>query len=307
LVLHGLNGGSHEEFVKDFVNLRTAEGSTVAVMVARGLQDLPIRGWNVFHGARVSDVHAAAKALRRGLAANQILGGVGYSMGAIIINNYVARYGTEVALDVAVSVSGGLDMRREADFYRAQRLWQPVLCATLRNKFVLGKWGERVRMRLTRDQMKDLMRATHVTDIDRTAVVAYNGFRDIDHYYGEMSALGDVTAAEYESNDIPKHRRVHNISIPLCVIHALDDPLVTWRTVAADEGIFHPTNITKTGSGNLVLLLTKGGGHVGWPLGDWPPEYNWQWMHNAASSFVQAVDSVKNKQCSAEESEASES
>ena len=70
-------------------------------------------------------------------------------------------------------------MRFETDFYRAQRLWQPILASELRGAFVVGKWGERVRKRLTKEEMKSLMRATHVTEIDRTAVVAYNGFDDV--------------------------------------------------------------------------------------------------------------------------------
>lgn len=44
LVLHGLNGGSKEEYIRDFTFRRNAEGSTVVVMVARGLMDLPVRG-----------------------------------------------------------------------------------------------------------------------------------------------------------------------------------------------------------------------------------------------------------------------
>jgi hypothetical protein len=44
LILHGLNGGSNEEYVRDVTLRRTAEGSTVAVMIARGLMDLPVRG-----------------------------------------------------------------------------------------------------------------------------------------------------------------------------------------------------------------------------------------------------------------------
>jgi predicted alpha/beta-fold hydrolase len=81
----------------------------------------------------------------------------------------------------------------------------------------------------------------------------------------------------------------HNISIPLCVVHAFDDPLVTWRTVAANGGLMHPTNLTRTGSGNLFILLTKRGGHVGWPLGWVPFVSNWKWMNDAAMSFVEAV------------------
>jgi hypothetical protein len=36
MVLHGLNGGSQEEYVRDFTERRVQEGSTVVVMVARG-------------------------------------------------------------------------------------------------------------------------------------------------------------------------------------------------------------------------------------------------------------------------------
>lgn len=193
LVLHGLNGGSQEEYVMDFTSRRIKnEGATVIVMVARGLMDLPIRGMDVFHGARWEDSHDAAVAIRRSIVPGQLLAGIGYSMGAIILNNMVSRTGPKCALDVAVSVSGGLDMRYEMDFHRAQRLWQPLLTAELRDTFVVGKWGERVRHRLTKEQMKMLMRATHVSEIDKTAVVVYNGFRDLEHYYSEMSALGDI-------------------------------------------------------------------------------------------------------------------
>jgi len=163
LVLHGLNGGSREEYVMEFVHRRIAEGSTVVVMVARGLMDLPIKGWNIFHGARTEDVTTAAKALRQVKGVNQLLAGVGYSMGAIILSNYVARIGDACALDAAVAISGGLDMRFEHKFFRAQRLWQPMLAKELRDTFLVNKWGERVRARLSLDDMKRSMRAVHVT------------------------------------------------------------------------------------------------------------------------------------------------
>jgi predicted alpha/beta-fold hydrolase len=95
------------------------------------------------------------------------------------MGNYVARAGADCALDAAVAISGGLDMRYETYFYRAQRLWQPILAVELRDTFVMGKWGERVRHRLSKPQLKSLMRATHISEIDETAVVAYNGFDDL--------------------------------------------------------------------------------------------------------------------------------
>ena len=73
------------------------------------------------------------------------------------------------------------------------------------------------------------------------------------------------------------------------MIHALDDPLITWQTVAANCGIMHPGNLTKLGSGNLFLLLSKRGGHVGWPLSTLPFIDNWEWMNDNAMYFVNAV------------------
>ena len=123
---------------------------------------LPL-SWNIFHGARIVDIHAAGLALRKALNKDQILVGVGYSMGGIILNNYVAKAGKDCALDAAISISGGLDMRKQKEFYRAQRLWQPLLIEKLRDEFLIGKWGERVRRRLSKGHMRRLMRATHIT------------------------------------------------------------------------------------------------------------------------------------------------
>jgi hypothetical protein len=116
-------------------------------------------------------------------------------MGAIVLSNYVASYGKECALDGAISLSGGLDMRFQENFERAkrygillfmlqyfesvfaltplfavllffffvERLWQPMLAESLRSDFMLGKWGKRVHERLSKDEMLCMMRATHIT------------------------------------------------------------------------------------------------------------------------------------------------
>jgi predicted alpha/beta-fold hydrolase len=119
--------------------------------------------WSIFNGARTSDAHAAALALRKTLGEHQVLVGVGYSMGAIVLSNYVASYGESCALDGAISISGGLDMRYQEHFFRAQRLWQPMLAETLRDEFLLGKWGHRVKERLSSHDFLRMMRASHVT------------------------------------------------------------------------------------------------------------------------------------------------
>ena len=52
--------------------------------------------------------------------------------------------------------------------------------------------------------------------------------------------------------------RIANVSIPFAVLQALDDPLVGWRTVGTND----PQGLVESGSGNIMLVLTKAGGHV---------------------------------------------
>jgi predicted alpha/beta-fold hydrolase len=74
--------------------------------------------------------------LRHAALPQQALVAVGYSMGAIVLSNMVVRAGNYSVLDGAVAISGGLDMREQKDFSRAQRLWQPMLCKQLRQGFL---------------------------------------------------------------------------------------------------------------------------------------------------------------------------
>mmetsp|Transcript_2561 Transcript_2561/g.3653 ORF Transcript_2561/g.3653 Transcript_2561/m.3653 type:complete len:622 (+) Transcript_2561:40-1905(+) len=290
-ILHGLNGGSHEEYVREFVGRRTVEGHTCIVMVARGLMDTPVVGWNVFHGARITDVEVSAEAVSKAKGPNQLLAGVGYSMGAIIISNYVARSGSGCHLDAAMAVSGGLDLREMLKSTRSARLWQPMLAQTLRDEFIITKFDNRFRHRLSKEEYLKLMRSYSVSEIDKYAIVAYNGFDDLVHYYSSMSVMGDIELLESTNSSLAPDLnagRIANVSIPLCILHALDDPLTVWRTVG------NPEIVVNTGSGFIMMVLTKSGGHVGWPLGLNPRSHGWKFMNDAASSFANSVDEAKN-------------
>jgi predicted alpha/beta-fold hydrolase len=304
LILHGLSGGSHEEYVRELAVRRTREGHTCIVMIARGMMDTPIFGWNIFHGARITDVDASAKAIRKALAPDQLLAGVGFSMGAIIISNYVARSGSDCHLDAAVAISGGLDMRENLNFRRSMRLWQPMLAQTLLEDFVKAKFDGRFRQRLTKEQHLYLMRASSVSEVDIHGIVTYNGFDSLNHYYSEMSAMGDTNMFQSKhvngngndgvDNGNGKHGssrkvgRIGNVSIPFCVVHARDDPLTTWRTMGHD-----PERLVRTGSGNIMMLLTDAGGHVGWPLGINPRAHGWRFMNDVAAGFINSVNTVR--------------
>ena len=115
---------------------------------SRIVLQLPVpcsRRLKFFHGVRTSDAHAAAKILReRVKQPDQILAGVGYSLGAIVLNHYVSSAGDDVALDVSVSISGALACKYQKDFARSRRVWQPVIVANMKDLYLWSKWGHRI-------------------------------------------------------------------------------------------------------------------------------------------------------------------
>ena len=288
LVLHGINGDSNEGYVVDFVSRQVSKGNIVAVMVTRGLGDSPIVGQNVLHFARTSDVAAAAKALKSAIKRTSskdgsaekplLLAGVGYSMGAITLANYVAKSGPKCDLDAAVGFSGALDTRQQVNFPRSRSLWQTFIAKMMKDT-LLRKFSRQIRNKFNNDQMRAMMEARDLIELDQHFFAAYNGFDSLDDYYESMGAMGDFVGFGNKQDE----GRIGNVSIPLCMVQGLDDPVAYW-------GTFHdPAKVAKTGSGMTNILFTRSGGHVGWSLG-WNPSINgWGWMSDVASSYVEAV------------------
>lgn len=119
-------------------------------------------GSQFFNGIRVIDAHAAASTLReRVLAPHQTLAGVGYSMGAIVLNRYVSTE-KDVALDVSVSISGALCTLYQQDYHRSRRTWQRVITGHMKEMFYRGKWGKRLHQVLGREDYRNLLRAQDI-------------------------------------------------------------------------------------------------------------------------------------------------
>ena len=112
----------------------------------------------------------------------------------------------------------------------------------------------------------------------------YNNYDNITHYYSEMSAMGDYI----DNNNMG---RITNISRPYLVVHALDDPLITWKTLTSGTSAT-PDDISGSGDGNIIMMITNSGGHVGWPQGLLPRRNGWSFMNNVVRDFVNAVDNA---------------
>ena len=117
----------------------------------------------IFNGVRIADAHKAASTLRqRVVVADQTFAGVGYSIGAIVLNHYVAAYQDQVALDIAVTISGALYCPPQAHFMRSQVTWQVPVAAFTKEMLLIEKWGARLLNQLGHENYQRLLHASSV-------------------------------------------------------------------------------------------------------------------------------------------------
>ena len=289
LVMSGLNGGSKDPYVRDLIHRRTSEGSTVIVHVTRGLMGSPIVGESLPHYARISDFELVAKLIKGVMPKSQTLVGVGYSMGGVVLSNYVARSGENCYLDLAISISGGIDARPSLQYKRSEWLWQPALAWRIKYAF-RSKYVDKIANGLEKNEFEKYLSATSIHDVDN-AIAKYSGYNDVYDYYSDMSLLGDLnfektTPVHRIESDLKHTGRIAKVSIPLLILNALDDTFGSWRCAVPVD----PELIASSGKGNIFLLFTKYGGHVGWPTGSRPD--GWSWMNSIPKTFTDAYMQV---------------
>jgi hypothetical protein len=96
-----------------------------------------------------------------------------------------------------------------------------------------------MRAKLNHSDLVGLLRAINIVACDQCVAMAYNEeFDNLTHFYSEMSALCDISVRQLPA-EVPAGE-MHNVSIPLCVFHALDDPISTWRKIADNDGFMRP-------------------------------------------------------------------
>lgn len=283
VILHGLNGGSTEPYVLDLARRATKEGHTVAVMINRGLMKTPLKGDDIFHGARTSDVGCAVDALHYALYGTSRFDDatttkskivmVGFSMGGIIVANYAAKSKEHSGLAGALSFSGTLCTAKNLLDCPAARhsaeVWQPALAWGLKGSIIKPSMHKFGKKNVT---VKDVERVQSVTDIDTELVCKYHGYKTVYDYYEDMSAggLGDEKGL----------KRLDGTKIPLLAVHAIDDPITIFEVTLPDE-------VNKTA--NVMLLATKHGGHIGWPTGMSPTKNRWKFMMDISMEFAEEV------------------
>lgn len=106
--------------------------------------------------------------------------------------------------------------------------------------------------------LEEALEATRSFEFDKILTVKVFGYDHPEQYYREMSCVPNL----------------HTISVPVLCLSALDDPVITQECIPYEEF---------KNNENLILGVTRCGGHIGWFSGFWNPR---RWYVNPCMEFL---------------------
>ncbi|WP_419831720.1 hydrolase [Endozoicomonas atrinae] len=238
VLFHGLEGCFYSPYANGLLNAFARAGWLAVMMHFRGCGGKPNRLARSYHSGEVSDARFFLKYLQEQLP-DQRKVAVGISLGGNMLVNYLARYREDPILDAATVVSAPLDLaacaqRIEQGFSKVYRTY--LLSSMKRN--ALRKYPLLKKEISVTHQGIELLSTLY--DFDDLITAPLHGFKNADDYYQQCSGI----------------HYLNQVSVPLQVIHARDDPFMT-KAVIPDFAL--PKHIN--------YQLYDHGGHVGFLSG----------------------------------------
>ncbi|MGP2467704.1 hydrolase [Yersinia sp. 2540 StPb PI] len=235
VLFHGLEGNFYSPYAHGLLSAWQAKGWLGVVMHFRGCSGEPNRKSRIYHSGETEDARFFLRWLRERYG--QVLtAAVGVSLGGNMLAMYLAEQGQDSLLQAAVVVSAPLMLepcanRMEQGF---SRVYQHYLLGQLKLNATRKLLHYPGSLPLDLAQLKGLRR---IRDFDDVITAKIHGFNDAVDYYRRCSALPLLP----------------QITTPLLIIHAKDDPFMTAEVIPDLSEL--PANID--------YQLTEHGGHVG--------------------------------------------
>jgi predicted alpha/beta-fold hydrolase len=239
IILHGLEGSSHSQYVTGNANKLWRAGCNVVRMNMRNCGpakygEMLRLSPTLYHSGLSGDVE---RVLRFFVEAQSLesIALIGYSMGGNLVLKLAGDLGdaAPAQLHAVVGVSPAVDLAASADALHEpqNRIYE--------RKFVRGLLKRFRRKASFFPRAFDPQRAATITSLrefDERITSLYCGFRSADDYYARASAS----------------RVLDRIAIPTLILHAEDDPFVRITPETRERIVANP---------RITFLETEHGGH----------------------------------------------
>jgi predicted alpha/beta-fold hydrolase len=262
LVLHGLEGSAHSQYVIGNATKLWNAGCNVIRMNMRNCGGTERLSPTLYHSGLSSDVDH----VMRFFLASQSLQSfalIGYSMGGNLVLKLAGDLGPSAPpqLRSIVGVSPAVDLAASAD-----ALHEPIN-RIYEHKFLRALLKHFRRKAMLFPRAFDPQVATGIGSLrqfDDRITALYSGFQSADDYYYRAAAA----------------RVLHNITLPTLILHAADDPFVR---------LIPPTRAAIAANPNITFIETAHGGHCAFLASPTTsPANDGYWAEHTALNFILA-------------------
>jgi len=263
LLLHGLEGSSESLYVVGSSEKAYRAGFNVVRMNMRNCGGTEHLTRTLYHSGMTGDIE---RVLVEELAGRERLPRVyvaGFSMSGNMVLKLAGDYGAEhpTALAGVASVSPSIDIGACADAIgrRENVVYRLSFMRSLRRRV-------RAKARLHPElfDTRGLWRVRHIRQFDERYTAPQGGYAGASDYYERASSL----------------RVIPRIKVPTLIIHSTDDPLIPAAPFLDPSVAANP---------NVLLVLTRGGGHVGFIAAATEGEDR-RWAENRVVEFCRMLD-----------------
>jgi len=259
LVLHGLEGHTQRGYMVQTFTALADRGLRAVGLNFRGCSGAVNRAQRFYHSGETEDIAFVIDLLRERFPTRPLMA-IGYSLGGNILLKYLGERVPEspspVSAAVAISVPYDLSAGAKALERRGMaRVYSRYFLTSL-----LAKVRGKETMLTDVLNLNEVWASETIRDFDNAVTARLHGFVDAEDYYRKSSS----------------NRFVASVGVPTLLIHAGDDPFLPVEALPVSEIEANPF---------LNLILTDGGGHVGFCEGGtpWNPSF---WVEDQSASFL---------------------
>ncbi|CEP17279.1 hypothetical protein [Parasitella parasitica] len=264
VILHGLTGGSHENYIRGLLQILTRPPINYRAVVynARGCGFTNVNTPQLFNASITDDIREALRHIQTQVGENTPLIGIGFSLGSNILVKYLGEEKEKAPLIAAVSVANPFDLLSSGKVldqgFFTRNVYSNRMASNLKRVFLRNK---DIMLTCKGIDIDEVLAAKTIREYDDACTKKMSNYTTVDNYYRDGSCA----------------RLIEHVRIPLLCINALDDPIALARCIPVDKIKINPY---------IILAATKYGGHLGWFEYFYRP---CRWVDKPISEFVVAM------------------
>ena len=250
VLIHGLGGCEDSAYMLQTSDYFLGRGYSVLRLNLRGVKSAQAPTQHYYHAGRDEDLESVFKELNTMQLIPNGLIIIGFSLGGNILLKLLGRSATEYPIRAALSVSAPIDLASTSERVLQPRnyLYHKWLLHHMKNG-ILGLRDLNDRQRTT------ILRTNTVFEFDDRVIAPENGFSGAVDYYKSCFAKFFI----------------HEIKVPTLIVSAKNDPWVPPAMYSS---------IARCKLTNVKIVLTEGGGHVGFH------DRHGCWYHRVFHQFI---------------------